>query len=64
MNINQMTNEIYDISDRSHQEAQHNKGQIGYKDIGLYILFENVVIDILHLTLRITDKLFQFYYSD
>lgn len=58
--INQMTNEIYDISDRSHQEAQYSKGQSGYKEIGLFpfIPFENVVIDILHLTLRITDKLF------
>lgn len=58
--VNHMTNEVYEISDRSHQEAQNNIGQMGYKHLSLFqfIPFDNVVIDILHLTLRISDKLF------
>lgn len=51
------------ISDRSHKEALeclNKKDSKGYVNEGLFpfIEFDRSVVDVLHLTLRITDKLF------
>lgn len=60
--------ETYSIYGRSHEHAQvclkNNNtidGRQGYKDVSLFpfIEFHNVVVDILHMTLRISDKLFE-----
>lgn len=61
-------NETFSIHGRSHTNAQiclNNKiksveSRQGYKENSLFpfIEFHNIVVDILHMTLRITDKLF------
>jgi hypothetical protein len=51
----------WSISDRSHEESEENQNSFGYKNQTLfkYIKFEEIVIDSLHLLLRITDVLFE-----
>jgi hypothetical protein len=51
----------WSISDRSHEESEANQNSFGYKNQTLFkfIKFEEIVIDSLHLLLRITDVLFE-----
>ena len=60
-------NETYTIHDRNHDDAKTCMGKLttddkkGYieKSLFSFIKFENIVVDLLHMTLRITDKLFE-----
>ena len=60
-------NQTYTIHDRNHEMAQFcmskntTNEKKGYIQTSLFpfIKFENILVDLLHMTLRITDKLFE-----